>query len=225
MNLTQFKEMLSDMYNIDGDILPNLDAIIAKCVKKISEYYPYLESSYITSVIGTTRYAVEHDDLIRIKEVFFNSPSTTNPFSDPDLPSNAYGNTGSSLSQRFTNIMEHETRRRLNPVDARIVSWDTFDLIPTPSDANRVYYEYERYRTFPEIPPLFEDEMISLLMFYKNDESYQTSRGATGGNVFNFDRRGNISDDGGSESDNYDQHKTELDNIIKSIKTKANKLG
>lgn len=224
MTLEEFKQLLSDLYNIDSINTPQLDAIISRSTRKISEFYPYLETSSIITVVNQTRYSVSHDDLIKIENVYYNSPNTVNPFGDADIPDVARRG-GFSLSQQITDIYEHETQRRIKPVDARVVSNDTFDLIPTPTTSETIYYEYARYRTIDEIPRIFEDELIALVIYYKNDPSYQSNRSANNGNVFNFDRRGNTTESSFTPQDAYSLRKEELDAICKDIKKKVNKLG
>lgn len=224
MTLNEFKDLLSSLYNIDSGNIPQLDDIINRAIRKISEYYPYLETSSITTVANKTRYNVYHDNLIKIENIYYGSPFVTNPFGDSDIP-DIRRSGGFSLSQQITDIYEHETQRRIKPVDARIVSSDTFDLIPTPTTAETIYYEYARYRDMEEIPRIFEDELIALVIYYKGDPSYQVSRVTNNGNVFNFDRRGNTTESSVTPQTAYDLRKSELESICTEIKKKVNKLG
>ncbi len=225
MTMDEFKQLLSDFYNMDTINVPHLDNIIARAIRKLSEFYPFLETSSIFTISNQTRYTINHSDLIKLENVYYNSPYSVNSFGDSDIIDiRKHG--GFSLSQQITDIYEHETQRRIKPVDARIVSNDTFDLIPTPTTIETVYYEYSRYRTIDEIPRIFEDELIALVIYYKNDPTYQNNRSANNGNVFNFDRRGNTTESSSFTPQNaYDLRKDELKSICDDIKKKVNKLG
>ena len=225
MNEETFKEMLAETYGIDDATEVNLDRIITRSINKISEYYPFPESASLQTVKGQTRYTVTHDDIIKVKEVHYRKTLNSNPFNDPDVPVQIANPSASNPSRLLADQMEIEMQNRLNPTGARIVSNDIFDLLPTPEVVETIYYEYDRYRTFAEIPKFFEEEMIELVMYYKNDPSYRKNRSVNNGNVFQFDRRGNSTESDMNVKDFTELREDELKKIESKIKIKVNKLG
>lgn len=219
-------ELLCDRYGMTEENTPLLSDMLRRAINCISEIFPYMETGSISTVINQTRYTLNlaDDVLIKITSVFYNTPPTNNVFNDPDIPVEGLPY-GSSLSQRFTDVFEHETRRRLKPVDARIVNTNQFDLIPTPQDVRTVYYEYARYRTIEEIPQILEEELFSLILFYSNDAVYQKKRKESNGSVFDFDRRGNTKEKTSDVKTDVEARKAELDLIKADIKKKVNSLG
>jgi hypothetical protein len=227
MDIDVVTGILSERYGITLENTPSLNDMIRRSVNYISVLFPILESGTVTTEKNKTRYTAEIPEehvLIKIKEVFYNSPPASNVFNDPDIPVEGLPY-GQSLSQRFTDVFEHETRRRLKPVDARIVNTNQFDLIPTPQDVRTIYFEYERYRTIDEIPQLLEEELMALIMFYSNDESYQKQRKENNGSVFEFDRRGNTKDKSMDIKTDVESRKIELNLIKDDIKKKVQSLG
>jgi len=226
VDIYQIKEILTDRYGMSEENTPLLDDMIRRATNTISELFPMLESGSFVTEKNVTRYTINisSDILIKIKEVFYNSPATTSVFNDPDIPVEGFPH-GMSLSQRFTDVFEHETRRTLKPIDARIVNNNQVDLIPTPQDVRTIYYEYERYRTIDEIPQFLEEEFFALVMYFSNDISYQKSRRENNGDVFAFDRRGNTKEKSVDVKTDVESRKAEFDMIKKDIKAKVIKLG
>ncbi len=227
MDSEQVKTILAERYGMSEENTPLLNDMLRRATNMISELFPMLESGNIETEKNVTRYTVDvpaEHTLIKIKEVYYNSPAYNNGFNDPDIPVDGFSN-GMSLSQRFTDVFEHETRRALKPVDARIVNNNQFDLIPTPQDVRTIYFEYERYRTIDEIPQFLEEEFFSLVLYFSNDATYQKNRRENNGSVFDFDRRGNTKERTGDVKNDVESRKIELDNIKKDIKAKVMKLG
>lgn len=227
MDSEQIKVIIAERYGMSEENTPLLNDMLRRATNVISELFPVLETGNLETEKNVTRYTVEMPEghsLIRVKEVFYNSPTNNSVFNDVDVPIEGFPH-GSSLSQRFTDVFEHETRRVLKPVDARIVNNDKFDLIPTPQDVRTIYYEYERYRTIDEIPQFLEEEFLSLVLYYSNDTSYQKSRRENNGSVFDFDRRGNTKERTTDVKTDVESRKLELDNIKKDIKAKVNRFG
>lgn len=227
MDIYQIKEILTDRYGMSEESTPLLEDMLRRATNVVSELFPMVESGSIQTVKDITRYTADipgEYTLIKIKEVFYNSPPSTSVFNDPDVPVEGFPH-GMSLSQRFTDVFEHETRRALKPIDARIVNTNQFDLIPTPQDVRTVYYEYERYRTIAEIPQFLEEEYLALVMYFSNDVSYQKSRRENNGSVFDFDRRGNTKERTSDVKTDVESRKNELDTIKKDIKAKVMRLG
>lgn len=231
MDLTTFKDMLSNVYGLDESGVPDgmsIDAIISQAIKKISTYYPKLIINSLQCVVGQTRYSVTDENLIRVKEVFYNGDIVSYTFNG-EIPNNANGlplNGTFSPSMATASIYEKETMRRLYPYGADIVSHNEFDLIPTPTSVSTIYYEYERHRVISEIPDIFEEDMVELVFFYLEEGTYKRSKIETGGNTYGFDRRGNISDNtAGSVESKYKVRMETLKAVETSIKTKVMRLA
>lgn len=227
MDSEQVKTILAERYGMSEENTPLLNDMLRRATNTISELFPLLETGNIETEKNVTRYTVElpaEHNLIKIKEVYYNSPAYNSVFNDPDVPVEGFPS-GSSLSQRFTDVFEHETRRVLKPVDARIVNNNQFDLIPTPQDVRTVHFEYERYRTLEEIPQFLEEEFFALINYYSNDATYQKKRRENNGSVFDFDRRGNTKERTTDVKTDVESRRIELDNIKKDIKAKVMKLG
>lgn len=227
MDINTIRDILNDRYGMTDENTPLLNDMLRRSVNFISELFPMLETGHLQTEKNVTRYTAEIPEehtLIKIKEVFYNNPSSTSVFNDPDIPVEGFP-CGSSLSQRFTAVFEHETSRRLKPVDARVVNTNQFDLIPTPQDVRTVYYEYERYRTIEEIPQILEEPLFALILYFSNDEIYQRKRKENNGSVFEFNRRGETKDRTSDVKTDVESRKAELDLIKADIKQKVMKLG
>ena len=230
MDLASLKTTLSDVYGLDESSLPDgtdLDAIINQAVKKISIYYPELEITSLQSVVNQTRYVVTHTGLMKVNEVFYNPDNISTTFNN-EIPTQGCGIAPQgtySPSMATAQIYEKETMRRLYPYGADIVSFNKFDLIPTPTSVDTVYYEYHRYRTIDEIPDIFEEDLIELVYFFMEENTYKRSKIENGGNIFAFDRRGTITDDtaGSAESKHKIRQET-IVNTVKEIKLKVLRL-
>lgn len=202
----------------------SLTRMINKAVKTISEYYPSLDVSYITTVPNQTRYSVTLASLIKIKNVYYSQETIDDPFNDPDIKTSMPETLSTFYpSQTVEFIQRMDIIKKLNPSDADIVASDKFDLIPTPTSVKKVYFEYERYRTIEEIPDMFEDDLINLVFYKIGDKTFKESAFLQGGNKYNFDRRGNISIDK-ETVDGAKQRRDTYNEIIKSIKLKVMKL-
>jgi hypothetical protein len=223
MNLEQFKEMMEDDYGITEDNFPAFNRVLTRCLRKISEDYPACETSYITTVKNQTQYTINHDDIMKIKQVHHRQPVCDDVFNDPDIPKQ--GKRNYSITERFTDLYEDELDDNLNPVGAEIIDVNKFNLIPTPESSYKVYYEYLRFRSFDEIPLIFEDDLIDLFFHFKSDPIYQTKKTENAGNVFAFDRRGNTVETDTSANDLVKNRKDQLKTITDEIKRKALSLG
>jgi len=231
MDLTTFKATLSDVYGLDEASLAdgvNLDAVINQAIKKISIYYPEIELTSLQTVVNQTRYTVADENLMKVKEVYYRSDTTSSAFG-PDIKFNSPYTVGGStftISQKMTSDYERLNLRKLYPVGADIVSFNKFDLIPTPTEVKTVYYEYLRYRTIEEIPDMFEEDMTELVFFYMEENEYKKSRLDNSGNVFQFDRRGNNTQSSSAEMEMKSRTRIATQkNIETSIKLKVLKLG
>lgn len=221
------RDILADRYSMTEENTPSLNDMLRRAINCISELFPMLETGSVITEKNKTRYIAEVAEghvLIKIKEVFYNSPPSSNVFNDSDIPMEGLPY-GSSLSQRFTDMFEHETRRRLKPVDARVVNTNQFDLIPTPQDVRTIYFEYERYRTLEEVPQILEEELFALILYYSNDEIYQRKRKENNGTIFEFNRRGETKDRSADVKTDVESRKIELKLIKDDIKAKVMKLG
>lgn len=231
MDLTTFKTTLENVYGLDESNIPDgmsLDSIINQAVKKISQFYPKLVINSLQSVKNQTRYTVSDDNLIRVTDVYYNGSISADVF-DGEIKNNMNNlllNGTFSTSMATANIYEKETMRRLYPYGADIISHNEFDLIPTPTSVATVYYEYERYRTMAEIPDIFEENMVDLVFFYLEEGVYKRNKVDTGGNIYAFDRRGNIAENSASDAESKHKIRVEtIKNIENSIKMKVMKLS
>lgn len=214
MDARLLAEKMVDIYGVNVEEGIG-STIINQCVKKISEEYPKIQKSYIETVEGQERYTVTHDGLIKVCKVHYNTTATTDEVvTDINIPYSG------SLSSQFTTIFEQEMYDRMNPVDASIVNYNEFDLIPAPTVTGmKVYYEYESYRTIDEIPEIFEDEFIKLYFFYERENEFRKTMRANNGNVFAFDRRGNIQAGGAAGDENGTKaRESEFNDIIKCVR-------
>jgi predicted nucleic-acid-binding protein len=232
------EEILTTLRDVYGMQVSNYDeqdpmvVYINKAVQKLSEYYPEVELDFVLTVANQTRYSVNAPvipTLLKVKKVYYTFDDSLNSlFNDPDIKvgGSSAGMGSFSPSAGFERVYRLEMLRKLTPKDANIISHDKFDLIPTPDTSDqKVYYEYERYRTIAEVPKLFEDDIIELIFFFMGDKVYKKEVVSQGGNMFNFDRRGNIEKSKGSEQvDTYRQRKTALGDIVKAIQTKVMKI-
>lgn len=226
MQLATIIDILRTDYKLSASTYDNttLTRMINKAVKTISELYPFVDVSYITTVPNQTRYSITNSSLIKIKAVYYSQESITDVFGDADIKVSMPQNLSTFYpSQTVELIQRLEIIRKLNPSDADIVAADKFDLIPTPTEVKKVYYEFERYRSITEIPDMFEDDLINLVFYNLGDKTFKDAAYLQGGNKYNFDRRGNISVDKGTV-DGAKQRRDMHTDIIKSIKLKVMKL-
>lgn len=222
MQLQTLTEKMVDLYGIDNSA-SNFTSILNQCVKKISEEYPKILRSFVNSIAEQERYVVEQEGLIRIVKVFYDrhNMSNSSPVDSLFLHTPRY-----SISSQLTTICEHDIIDKLNPVDAEIVDFNVFELIPAPIESNlKIYYEYHAYRTLSEIPDIFEEVFIKLFLFYDSEMQFRSAMRSNNGNVFTFDRRGNINaDDGGGENSEVITREKELKFLIKEIRTLVMKM-
>lgn len=208
-----------------GDVLKYTDVkltlYINDALKKISEIYPLLVRDKITTVIDQTNYTITKTGLLGIKQVFYDICPTSLGTSPLDV-----GSTFSN-SQSLTNIMNLEIAKKLQPSGAEIKSFNSFDLIPTPTSVFDVYYEYKRVRGISEIPEQFEEDIYALVTHNVSSLQYQKSNTLLNSstNPFKFDRRGNATETASSSHvETLKAFKDTLSDILKNIKTKAMKL-
>lgn len=221
MDLNTLTTKMATIYGVDISEA-TAAAIIDQCVKKISEEYPKVLRSYIETIAGEERYEIEEEGLIRVSTVFYTRQNMmdTEPFESfvsPSLPV--------SLSSQVTTICEQELANQINPVDAEIVDYNSFDLIPAPLvDDVKVYFQYHAYRTLEEIPEIFEDALVQLFFYYDRENQFRRNMKSNNGNSFAFDRRGNIQAQAGAESSEVSAREKEFDNILKSIRSIVMKM-
>ena len=221
MDITTLTTKMATIYGVDITEETSA-AIIDQCVKKISEEYPKVLRSYIETIAGEERYEIEEEGLIKVSTVFYTRKNMmdTEPYESllsPSLPV--------SLSSQMTTICENELANQINPVDAEIVDYNAFDLIPAPLiDDVKVYFQYYAYRTLAEIPEIFEDVLVQLFFYYDRENAFHRNMKANNGNSFAFDRRGNIQAQAGAESSEVSVREKELANILKSIRSIVMKM-
>jgi len=232
MDIDTLKETLRDVYGLDDASLSegvSLTSMINQAVKKISTYYPEIELTSTSSVANQTRYTVSHSNLITLKEVYYSDGGggTTDVFgSSIKVTAESYSDSTFTNSRKLTSDMERANLRKFYPYGADIVSYNKFDLIPTPTSVSTIYYEYSRYRTIEEIPDLFEEDIIELVYFYLEEQEFKNNRLTSSGNVFQFDRRGNSTTSSASELEMKSRTRNDkLKSIENSIKMKVMKLG
>lgn len=222
MQLQPLTEKMVDLYGIDNSAI-NFTSILNQCVKKISEEYPKIMRSFVNSIAEQERYVVEQEGLIRIVNVFYDRHNMSNgsPVDSLFLHTPRY-----SISSQLTNICEQDIIDKLNPVDADIVDFNVFDLIPAPIESDlKIYYEYHAYRTLSEIPDIFEEIFIKLFLFYDRELQFRSAMRSNNGNVFTFDRRGNINaEDGDGENSEVITREKELKFLIKELRTLVMKM-
>jgi hypothetical protein len=229
MDSADILTILRDLYGLTTSNYPDdpLMIFINKAVKKLSEFYPECEIDYIETVANQTRYTITEDNLLKLKHVYYTHDDSLNSlFNDPDVKTNEISKISTfQPSREFEKVYRLETLRRLAPKDAEIIAHNKFDLIPTPTTSgDKVYYEYERYRTLAEVPDIFEDDILDLIFYFLAQKEYRRQTSVDGGHVFNFDRRGNIEKDKSAAEQNYDLRRKELKDIQKSIEIKAMKM-
>ncbi len=217
MEIQALTDKFFDLYSLNIEEGNGL-AILAQCVKKISEIYPKLAKAYIETVVDQMEYQVNIDGLIKINKVYYSRASGSGAeFVTPPLR-------GNTLSSQFTDICEREMFDKLNPVDACITDYNSFDLIPAPTEAGiHVWYEYDLYRDLSEIPSMFEDDLFQLYFFYERENAFKNTMKNNTGNVFKFDRKGNIQSNAGEE-DPVKVREAEMARIVKSIKNTAMRM-
>lgn len=221
MELANLKETFLDIYGVDLDEGTSMK-VLERCIKRISEEYPKVEQDYIETVAGQTSYVIVKANMIKVSNVFYSHIPTADEEFIPSCSNIVHGSR--SLSFQFTEIYEREIYNRLNPVDANIVAHDRVELIPPPNiDGAKIYFEYESYRTIEEIPEIFQDELVNLFFFYERENEMRKNQRANSGNVFQFDRRGNIQNTSTPE-DAIKQRDAEFKNILKNIRTVIMKL-
>jgi hypothetical protein len=212
-------DKFTNLYGINVEENNGLD-IIEQCVKKISEEYPKLLNSYIETIADQSLYQVTHEGMMRVSKVYY----STLPSSSDVMVSDPLANSR-SLSFRFTEVYEKEISNRLSPVDANIVNFDSFELIPAPTIADaKVYYEYEAYRQLSDIPEIFEEDIFNLFFFYERENEFRKTMRNNAGNVFAFDRRGNIQAGAAGGSDPMVSREVEMKMIMKHLRNTVMKL-
>jgi hypothetical protein len=219
MLLDDLLNKFRDVYGLSVSEYPDdvLETLVNDAVKKISILYPAHEMSYVTTVAGTTRYAVTHTSLIRLKEVYYPKTAESDPFGT-EIPESVNMNVG-ELSRNYEFLARMKLMNEIYPFEGRIVDHRTFDLLPTPTTASRAYYEYVRFRTLAEMPDLLEDELFEYVFFIVKDKAFK-KQSTSAGDGYNFDRRGNISVEKETVDGNKAHYQIE-EAIKKNIKKKV----
>ena len=207
-----------------------LNRLILRAVNFISEYYPNKEMSSLETVADQTRYTVNVSDLIKVTKVYYTDLlSSENVFGDPELPSNSpLNNIGSTfaISQGFEFIKRIEMLKTLYPKAGEIVDNKKFDLIPTPIKSGIViYFEYDKYRVIEDLPDTFKEELIELIFYFLADNQIKSKLATSGGNQYNFERKGNITIDSPQNTQStFKTHQENKERIIKNIQMKVMKM-
>lgn len=202
-----------------------LTRFITNAVRKLSEYYPFIEIGNAVTVAEQTRYQVTHTDLIKLKAVFTENIRNYQANTDlllPEIPINGNNISSSNLSSGFALMQTIEVYRKLYPADATIVCHDTFEILPTPDRSGyKIIYEYERYREIDEIPEFFLDDLVDMVLFYIGDKKYKSTTLASASNTYWFDRRGAQTPRGESEKKTLVEMRKQIwDDIIASVQRK-----
>lgn len=222
MNQTAIITKLRDEYGFSSTTdYPDskLIAYINSALYKISEIYPKILRDYVTTVVDQTRYSITKTGLMGIKAVYYCQSSEIIPVLSSD---STYRN-----SRQMASVIDMEIASKLTPSGAEIISHDTFDLIPTPTEIENVYYDYKVVRTLAELPDNFEEDILDLVAHKNADVKFKKSNTNSGmaGNPYKFDRRGNITEEPTSMVvETQKALKTDLDNIVRRIQTKVNRI-
>lgn len=228
--------IIRDDYKFDISSISDADLtrLIAKSAKKVSEFFPLRGLSYIETVKDQTRYTVSTiTNLLRIAEVYYDGVDTSLPVTN--FFNSNFGRTFDSrnmstfaLSQNMEFVQRLQTLKHMLPVCAQVIDYNRFDLIPTPgSDGLKVYFDYEYYRGIADVPMIFEDEVLQLIMYYSTEGDYHKRVTKPSHNNYNFDRRGNATtggDESSSASIEMKSRKDFIKEIEKSIRKKVIKL-
>lgn len=214
MDSVQFENMMLDVYSVDLSKPENIRNL-TKSIKTLSEEYPKIETFTLETIAGQTTYDVKHDGLIRVKEVYFSRAIT--PYSGIQYRGGAIK---PSVSQMFTSLCEQSIYDKMMPIDSEIVDYNRFNLIPTPSHSGiKVAYECDMYRDISEIPEIFEECLIDLYFFYESDSAVRKNIQSNQGNVYKFDRRGNINADDGNDNSLEVSRAKSMQVILKKIRS------
>lgn len=226
MTNEQIISLLRDVYGLKEAVYPtaNLTLLITQAIKKLSIYFPEVVLTYTTTVKDQTRYTVTHTSLIKVKEVYWgHNENYTDMFCDPEIPELIVADDVASYlpSLQYANMQQIEMLRTLNPKAADIVDYNSFDLIPTPDVAgDKVYYEYDKFRTITNTPDMFEDDIALMVVWYLGQKQYISESSTQGGNNYQFDRRGNVQKNASIASSMYKQRQDEYNDIIKGVQKK-----
>lgn len=224
--VTEFK----DIYDVDITENPN-KLYFEQAIRTISEAYPKICESYITSVAGQKNYSVtDKEDLIKVKQVFYNRVYQQGNESNATSFNGMYGRSiglpsDNTIMGIYTDMYETHLYNKIMPCDARIIDFDKFELLPAPeTNGMKIYYEYEGYREIEEIPEIFKSVLFDLFSFYERDGQYKRALKSNNGNNFYFDRRGM----GVSETNRKDEkqiaHDVEYQSIIKNLRNIVNRM-
>jgi hypothetical protein len=206
-----------------------LTSQISRSVQKISQYYPEIETSYITTVKDQTRYTVTHTGLIKVKYVYYNQGETYNDiFSTLEWDERYHTSVQISTfasSRSYELIQRLKLIRELYPSQGDIVSYNKFDLLPTPiQDGIKVYYDYEKFRDVTTTPDIFEEDVFALVFYYLGEKEFQKFMVSQSGNKYFFERRGNVQVNDSEQKMQLEVRKDQLGTVLKSIKEKVMKL-
>jgi hypothetical protein len=195
---------------------------LTKAAKKISQYYPLMDSSYVVTVVDQTRYTVAPTSLMKVTAVYYDQGLQLTDFTgNVDYQQKIQEQSTFMPSQSFELIQRLKLLKELNPSGVEIINNDSFDLIPTPIEADiKVYYEYAKYRTTTQIPDIFEEDMYALVIYNLGEKETQKSL-INSGNKYFFERRGNTTVEKGSVEVLAKSRESQLNVIVKSIKQKA----
>lgn len=221
MNLETLTSKFQNLYGIDLSV-GNHMFILEQAIKAISEEYPKIITVEVATVKDQHRYVVPNDGLIKIAKVYYNRQHLNDSTSLQPTPGEVQS-PNYSLTRQFTEIIEKEFYDKMNPVDAQIVDYNAFDLIPAPTVTGLgVPCECEFYRELSEIPSFFEDCIFKLFFYYLREDDFMDNMRKNNGNVYKFDRRGNI---GAESSDSeVEKREQEFERIIKDIRKKVLKI-
>lgn len=230
MDLSTLTEQLRVDYKLDVTVYPDsyIESMVNNAIKKISEYYPEQERTFLLTVADQTRYTVVHASLMKVMNVYYLQGYSTGSeiFGDPEIPERIISLTNTyNPSQTYEQIQSLEVFKKLRPSGAEIVSFNKFDLIPTPTVSNeRVYYDYARYRLLSEVPDIFEEDVLSLFFYYTGEAESQRTIADTKNNKYMFERRGNVTVEKDVQEMLLKRRKMQMDDIVKNIKSKVMKL-
>ena len=191
--ITKFQSM----YGIDVTQAP-ASFCYEKAMKTISEAYPKVMQGYIESVAGQSEYMVSDSNLIKIRTVFYDSKTQLATGGEYEKLETERSDIGGydidgtySLMGNYVDIYSNKLYNKMNPVEARIIDYNRFELIPAPIGTGvKIYYEYHAYRTIEEIPDAFESCLFDWFSFYDRDGDARATLKRNNGNQYTFDRRG-----------------------------------
>ena len=100
--ITEFNEI----YGVDITESPN-DMYFDQCVRVISEAYPKISQGFVISVAGQERYKAEEEDIIKIRQIFYNKDVKQHNPANTGLGTDTLNMVDSSVTQ--PSVMEAYT--------------------------------------------------------------------------------------------------------------------